>query len=348
MTNSISNPKLTIRCYHQTLPLAQVFRISRGAKTCADVVVVVVSQGEHLGWGEAVPYGRYGENVNSVTEQLLMIAENFTSLEHHQQLNTLLPAGSARNALDCALWDLKARLAGKSVNQLMNLPAISLCQSAQTLSVDNIEAMRVSAQKLQNAPVVKVKLDGDGVLEKMQAIHQVCPNSRFIVDANEGWSFDLLQQVAEPLSHMNVALIEQPLPDNEDNDLDGFNSPVPLCADESCHTRQTLSELVGKYQYVNVKLDKTGGVTEAARLINAAQEQGMGIMVGCMVGSSLAMAPAYALCQRAEFVDLDGPLLVAKDRPQGFHFDQGNMSAPQDLLWGTGKSLPPELKALLT
>lgn len=347
-TSHTSDNTLVMHCYHQSLPLAQVFRISRGAKTSAEVIVVVVRQGKHLGWGEAVPYGRYGESVNSVTEQLLVVAERFTSLEQHQQLNTFLPAGSARNALDCALWDLKARIAGKSVNQLLNLPAISSCQTAQTLSVDNIDAMRASAQKLQNAPVVKVKLDGEGVLEKMQAIHQVCPNSRFIVDANEGWTFDLLKQVASPLSLMNVALIEQPLPDNEDSDLHNFDSPVPLCADESCHTSQTLSQLVGKYQYINVKLDKTGGLTEAVRLVSAAQEQNMGIMVGCMVGSSLAMAPAYALCKQAEFVDLDGPLLVAEDRPQGFNFDQGRMSAAQDLLWGMGTKLPTELQTLIS
>lgn len=342
------NTSLSLRCFHQSLPLAQIFRISRGAKTTAEVIVVVLSDGQHTGWGEAVPYARYGESIDSVSNQLWALSDKLNAVEQHGSLQDLLPAGSARNALDCAFWDLKSKQLGKSVNALLGIPAIEHCNTAQTLSVDRLEVMRASAQKLKQAPIVKVKLDGDAVLEKMQAIHQVCPASRFIVDANEGWSFELLQQVAEPLSQLNVTLIEQPLPANQDDALRGFHSAVPLCADESCHTSHTLEELLGKYQYINIKLDKTGGLSEAIQLLKQAQQANMGIMVGCMVASSLAMAPAFSLCSQAEFVDLDGPLLVAKDREQGFAFQQGEMSTCSDLLWGTGRAaLPTDLAKLI-
>ncbi|QJR82754.1 dipeptide epimerase [Alteromonas pelagimontana] len=324
---------------HETFPLANVFRISRGAKTSAEVIVVKLTDGDISGWGEAVPYARYGETIDSVTQQLRQINSTATLVEHHNELSTLLPAGSARNALDCALWDLKARQAGKPVEQLLSLPKQTGCFTAQTISVDTVEKMEASARKLHNAPLIKVKLGPHNVVEKMTAIQRICANSQFIVDANEGWSEQLLREVVEPLHALNVVLIEQPLPAGQDSALASINSPVPLCADESCHTADTLAQLTDRYQAINIKLDKTGGLSEAVKLFHAARSNDMAVMVGCMVGSSLAMAPAYILSEGADYVDLDGPLLVAQDRANGFKFDNGFMSRPTPFLWGTGKSI---------
>lgn len=339
---------LSIKVFHQSLPLAQIFRISRGAKTTAEVIVVVISDGTFVGWGEAVPYNRYGESIDSVSQQLWKVSEQITCIEDHAKLYELLPAGSARNALDCAMWDLTAKIRSLSVNNLLDLPTINACVTAQTISVDTIESMRKEAKKLGNAPLIKVKLDAESVVSKMQAIHQACPQSRFILDANEAWHINLLSQVLEPLKQCNVALIEQPLPADQDDDLLGFQSPIPICADESCHSVDGLDSLVGKYTAINIKLDKTGGLTEAVKLLKKAKTLDFEIMIGCMVGSSLAMAPAYTLCGLADYVDLDGPLLVAKDRSSKFSFDQGIMSGVPKSLWGTGDSgsLDPELSDL--
>ncbi|WP_299074037.1 N-acetyl-D-Glu racemase DgcA [uncultured Paraglaciecola sp.] len=337
---------LNIQVFHQSLPLAQVFRISRGAKTSAEVVVVVISDGTFIGWGEAVPYGRYGESIDSVVQQIKAL--RLSSVEDHARLNSMLAPGSARNAVDCALWDLTAKIRATPVGTLLNLPAINSCITAQTISVDSAEKMHEEAKKLSNAPLIKVKLDADSVVTKMQAIHQVCPQSRFILDANEAWDIKLLAQIVEPLKACNVALIEQPLPADFDDDLLGFQSPIAICADESCHGADGLPNLVGKYNAINIKLDKTGGLTEAANLLTKAKSLDFEIMVGCMVGSSLAMAPAYTLCGLADYVDLDGPLLVAKDRASHFSFDNGVMSDIPSALWGSGEAafVDPELASL--
>lgn len=330
--------RLTIKIYHQSLPLAQIFRISRGAKTRAEVIVVVLSDGSNFGWGESVPYGRYGESIETVTKQLADVSTKLTSIDVLEDIHNLLPAGSARNALDCALWDLKSKLLGQPVSSLLALPVVDSCITAQTLSVDTTEAMRKAAVKLASAPLIKVKLDAQNVLEKMQAIHQVCSKSRFIIDANEGWDINTLEQIVEPLVKLNVVLIEQPLPADSDDDLLGFESPITLCADESCHGVDGLKRLVGKYAAINIKLDKTGGLTEAVKLLREARERDFQIMVGCMVGSSLAMAPAYTLCGYADYVDLDGPLLVAQDRANRFVIENGVMSGLPEGLWGTGRA----------
>ena len=339
---------LSIKAFHQSLPLAQVFRISRGAKTTAEVIVVVISDGSFIGWGEAVPYNRYGESIASVSQQLHKISEQISSIEDHARLNELLPPGSARNAVDCAMWDLTAKILSTTVNNLLDLPVINSCITAQTISVDTIESMRKEARKLSHAPLLKVKLDAETVVSKMQAIHEVCPQSRFIIDANEAWDMRLLEKVLEPLKECNVALIEQPLPAEQDDNLLNFQSPIAICADESCHSTQGLNRLVGKYNAINIKLDKTGGLTEAVNLLRKAKALDFEIMVGCMVGSSLAMAPAYTLCGLADYVDLDGPLLVAKDRCSKFIFNNGVMSSIPKSLWGMGdpNHLDPELISL--
>jgi len=323
------------QCTHESFELAKVFRISRGAKTKADVVVVVVTDGTHFGWGEAVPYNRYGESIDSVITQLHDFQSSLSQASVWQShINRVFPPGSARNALDCALWDLRCKQENKTINQLIDLPQITSCITAQTLSVDSAAAMQKEAKSLGNADLVKIKLDSNEVLEKMRLIHETCPSSRFIIDANEGWTFDLLTAVAEPLKEMNVVLLEQPLPAQHDELLRHYRSPIPICADESCHTSTDLTSLSECFDFVNIKLDKTGGLTEALVLLREAKRLDLGIMVGCMVGTSLAMSPAFALCSEATFVDLDGPLLVAEDRANGFQFENGKMTLNNSLLWG--------------
>ncbi|MBU2977613.1 N-acetyl-D-Glu racemase DgcA [Alteromonas sp. C1M14] len=326
---------LTITIEQERFPLAQVFRISRGAKTAAEVIKVTVVDGEHVGQGESVPYARYNESLQSVASQLADVAKHIVTLDDHHKLAQYLPAGSARNALDCALWDLRAKVSGQTVSSLLSLPETTHCFTAQTISVDTLENMQASARKLAGAPLIKVKLDPDAVVEKIRAIHEATPQSQLIVDANEGWSIDDLKAVAEPLKACNVVLIEQPIPAQDDEVLESYQCPIPLCADESCHTSDNLSVLKRRYQSVNIKLDKTGGLTEAVKLYREAKALNFSVMVGCMVGTSLAMAPAFLLCAQAEFVDLDGPLLIAQDRTQGFGFDNGKMWQPTPFLWGT-------------
>lgn len=325
---------LSVSVEQESFPLAQVFRISRGAKTAADVIKVSISNGTHTGWGESVPYSRYGETLDSVTAQIEAVIPLLNDITDHKKLPELLPAGSARNALDCAFWDLAAKVSGQPVSTLLSLSIAQQCFTAQTISVDTVENMRASATKLKGAPLIKVKLDPDSVVEKIQAIHQASPQSQLIVDANEGWSVDVLKAVADELKSCNVVLIEQPVPADEDAALEDYHCPVPLCADESCHTSDNLETLRKRYQAINIKLDKTGGLTEAVTLYKRAKAMDFSIMVGCMVGTSLAMAPAYLLCDGADFVDLDGPLLIANDRPNGFVFKNGNMSRPEQFLWG--------------
>lgn len=314
--------------------LAKEFRISRGVKTQADVVVVTLSDGLNTGWAEAVPYARYGETVESVMAQISQIAPQLTHTTTGQNLLALLPAGAARNALDCALWDLSAKQQQSPVAQLVDITAPTPLVTAQTLSLDTVAKMANEAASLSERPLIKIKLDRELVLERMSAIAAAAPNSRFIIDANEAWDIDLLKQLLPKLKQLNVALIEQPLPSADDHQLAGFEPDIPLCADESCHTSDDLPRLLGLYQAINIKLDKTGGLTEALQLLKAAQQQGFIIMTGCMVGTSLAMAPAFLIAQSAAFVDLDGPLLLATDREHAFGFTQGEMQLLPSELWG--------------
>jgi L-alanine-DL-glutamate epimerase-like enolase superfamily enzyme len=342
---------LEFKWHRASFPLAKPFRISRGAKTDALVLVLEVSlqlaNKKYQAWAEAVPYGRYQESIESVSEQLAqmtqLIQSDHTSVDAAilfvqkdllQEIIPKLPAGSARNLLDCACWDLLAKLSMCSVADLIGSAMPNKAISAQTLSVDSIQNMQQSAKELAHLPLLKVKLDGADIVQKMQVIHAACPNSQFIVDANEAWDINTLDLVLQPLKACNVVLIEQPLPAELDDPLIGYKSPIPLCADESCHTLDTVPALAKKYQALNIKLDKTGGLTGAIELLNAAKANNMQVMLGCMVGSSLSMAPIYQLAEQADFIDLDGPVLVAKDRVNGFIFDGGWMSPSPHHLWG--------------
>ena len=320
--------------FAEAFPLAREFRISRGAKTQADVVTVIVTDGHYYGWGESVPYARYNESISSVLAQLESVKDRVATLKDTTELLSILPAGSARNALDAALWDLRAKQTGKSVNALTGLSEVKRCYTAQTLSIDTPDNMAKQALELKQAPLIKIKLDGELVLERLAAICKASPKSRLIVDANEGWSPAQLSDWLPELKALNVALIEQPVPDTDDASLAGLNPDILLCADESCHTSENIDTLANYYQAVNIKLDKTGGLTEGIRALKKAKDARMQVMVGCMVGSSLAMAPAYCLCESVQFVDLDGPLLVAQDRDDGFTFEHGRMSQPSPFLWG--------------
>jgi len=336
----IAIKQLKINVFNEKLPLKNVFRIARGAKTQANVVVVTIDDGIHTGWAEAVPYARYNESVEIVMEQINALASSVLTLENIGEILLTLPAGAARNALDCAWWDLQAKQRHTSVAKLLLLEPAKACVTAQTLSIDTPEAMATAVAKLDNPPLVKVKLDNQNIIEKMTAIAKAAPDSEFIVDANEGWSIDDLSHCCEKLKALNVVLIEQPLPAGHDQALIDFDSPIPLCADESCHTRDELEYLKNRYQVVNIKLDKTGGLTEAVLLAQQAEKQDFEIMLGCMVGSSLAMAPAALLVNKARYVDLDGPLLISDDREFGFNFEQGVMQPLSAILWGGPKTHP--------
>jgi L-alanine-DL-glutamate epimerase-like enolase superfamily enzyme len=310
--------------------LAQVFTISRGSRTQAQVLTVKVSDQGATGWGECVPYARYGETLESVTAQI----EGLSGLVTREGLYDLLPAGAARNAVDCALWDLEAKLAGKRFWEVAGLPAPVPQITAYTLSLDDPAAMQ--AQAAQNAfrPLLKIKLGTPDDMPRLEAVRAGAPQSTIIVDANEGWSVDVYADLAPYLLRLGVALVEQPLPAGEDDALIGMERPVPVCADESAHDTSTLPKLKGKYDVVNIKLDKTGGLTEGLRLRAAALAEGYDLMVGCMVGSSLAMAPATLLAQGAKVVDLDGPLLLAEDRATPLTFDAAGVHPPNAALWG--------------
>jgi L-alanine-DL-glutamate epimerase-like enolase superfamily enzyme len=277
-----------------------------------------------------VPYARYNETVDSVTAQIETLPETFS----RQDLYDLLPAGAARNAVDCALWDLAAKQAGKRVWDLIGLPAPKPEITAYTLSLDTPEAMREQAMKHAHRPLLKIKLGTPDDMPRLEAVRAGAPKSKIIVDANEGWNADVYTDLAPHLVRLGVALVEQPMPAADDDALIGMDRPVPVCADESCHDTNSLPHLVGKYDVVNIKLDKTGGLTEALELKRAAITAGYEIMVGCMVGSSLAMAPATLIAQGAMITDLDGPLLLAQDRDTPLKFDAAGVHPPHPDLWG--------------
>ncbi|WP_407493765.1 N-acetyl-D-Glu racemase DgcA [Pseudooceanicola sp. MF1-13] len=313
-----------------TFPLAEVFTISRGSRTEAKVLTVRVTDGDLTGWGECVPYARYGETLESVTAEVMRI-EGVTD---RAGLAKALPGGAARNALDCAMWDLEAKRAGKRAWELAGLTKPGPEITAYTLSLAEPEAMEASARKHAHRPLLKIKLGTPDDMPRLEAVRRGAPNAKIIVDANEGWSAEVYADLAPHLVRLGVALVEQPLPAGDDDALIGMERPVPVCADESCHDRDSLPDLKGKYDVVNIKLDKTGGLTEALALRAAAIEQGYGIMVGCMVGSSLAMAPAVLVAQGAMVTDLDGPLLLAQDRDHALQFDEQGVHPSTPALWG--------------
>ena len=310
--------------------LAQVFTISRGSRTEAKVLTVRVTEAGVSGWGECVPYARYGETLESVTKEIEGLPEDVT----RAALYDLLPAGAARNAVDCALWDLEAKRTGKRVWDLAGLPAPGPEITAYTLSLDTTEAMRAQAAEHAHRPLLKIKLGTPDDMPRLEAVRAGAPDAKIIIDANEGWSAEVYSDLAPHLVRLGVSLVEQPLPAGEDDALIGMERPVPVCADESCHDRASLPALKGKYDVVNIKLDKTGGLTEALALRQEALALGYGVMVGCMVGSSLAMAPATLVAQGALVTDLDGPLLLAEDRAVPLVFDAAGVHPPDRALWG--------------
>lgn len=310
--------------------LAQVFTISRGSRTEAKVLTVRLTDGAYQGWGECVPYARYDETLESVEAEISGLPGAFD----RAALMDLLPAGAARNAVDCALWDIEAKRAGKRVWELAGLTVPGPEITAYTLSLDTPEAMQAQAAKHAYRPLLKIKLGTPDDMARLEAVRAGAPDAKIIVDANEGWSAEVYTDLAPHLVRLGVALVEQPLPAGEDEALIGMDRPVPVCADESCHDRASLPGLKGKYDVVNIKLDKTGGLSEALRLRDAALADGYGVMVGCMVGSSLAMAPATLVAQGAMVVDLDGPLLLAEDRENPLMFDDRGVHPPEAALWG--------------
>jgi L-Ala-D/L-Glu epimerase len=315
-------------------PLAKPFTISRGSRTVAEVVVAELSAGALRGRGEGVPYGRYGERVDGVVAALEGMSDAIAGGLGRAALQAAMAPGAARNALDVAFWDLEAKRTGTSVWALAGIDEPKPVVTAYTLSVDTPERMAAAAREEAHRPLLKLKLTGAGDLDRVRAVRAGAPKATLIVDANEAWTLDHLRDYGPILAELGVALIEQPLPAGQDEALATLPHPVPLCADESCHTSADLPDLVGRYDYVNIKLDKTGGLTEALILLNAARAGGFKIMVGCMVGSSLAMAPAMLLAQGAEFVDLDAPLLLARDRQPGLRYEGSVVYPPKPNLWG--------------
>ena len=314
----------------EIFPLAQVFRISRGARTQAEVVSVKINRNHFTGHGECVPYARYNETLGSVIQQI----ESLPADIDRETLQTMLPAGAARNAVDCALWDLESKTLNQPIWQLAGMQMPKQALTAFTLSLDEPENMLKQAKYNSNRPLLKIKLGTPNDMPRLEAVRLGAPNSEIIVDANEGWNAEIYTKLAPDLVRLGVKLVEQPLPANQDDALIGLPRPLPICADESCHDRSSLPQLVGKYDYVNIKLDKTGGLTEALLLKNKALKDGFKIMVGCMVGSSLAMAPATLIAQNATFVDLDGPLLLSQDRHHGLLYEESWVYPPVRELWG--------------
>ena len=318
----------------ETWPLAASFTISRGSRTEARVVVAEISHDGVIGRGECVPYAHYGESVEGVVASIEAMADPIADGLDRQALQDALAPGAARNALDCALWDFEAKGSGEPVWRLAGLAEPGPLITAYTLSLDTPEAMGEAAAANAARPLLKLKLGGEAVIERVAAVRAAAPESRIIVDANEAWTIELLTRVSPELARLGVEMIEQPLPARADGALDGVDRPVPLCADESCHHTATLAGLDQRYDIINIKLDKTGGLTEALALADAARAAGLGIMVGCMIGTSLAMAPATLVAAGAAFVDLDGPLLLARDHDPGIAFEGSVMSPPPAALWG--------------
>jgi len=314
-------------------PIAGKFTISRGTKTEADIIVCEIRHGEYLGRGECVPYRRYDETIDSVTQQIEAVRTFIENGASRMEIQSLMPAGAARNAVDCAYWDLEAKKSGQSVAEFLGVKPRAL-QTAITVSLGTAKEMAEATAKLAHYPLIKVKMGGENDAERIQAVTAAAPNSRIIIDANEGWTPQNVIQNMESAASAGVVLIEQPLPAGEDEILANIDRPLTICADESAHTSEGLTKLATRYDAINIKLDKTGGLTEALLMRDKAIELGLQIMVGCMVGTSLGMAPAILLAQKADVVDLDGPLLLAKDRNPGLHYDGALVHPPEKILWG--------------
>lgn len=315
-------------------PIAGIFTISRGSKTEAEVVVCMVSDGHATGRGECVPYRRYGESIESVRDAIAAAGADIRNGIGREDLLLSMKPGAARNAIDCALWDLEAKLTGARAHiHACRMPPRPV-PTAMTISLADPETMAAEARANAARPLLKVKVGSANDIARMHAVVAAAPRSRIILDANEGWTEGNIRENLLAAAEMHVALIEQPLPEGKDELLRNIPHPVPICADESLHTADDLDRLVGLYDAVNIKLDKAGGLTAALKLRDRARELGFGVMIGCMVGTSLAMAPAVLLAQDADFVDLDGPLLLSRDRYPGLTYAGSLISPPTPALWG--------------
>lgn len=331
--------KFTLTINREIWPLAKPFVIARGSRTETEVIKVVINYDNFKGTGESVPTARFGESVEDVIEDIKSVEERL--LAHGddidnclEQLQEWLPAGSARNALDCALWDLNAKIKQQCVSKQLNFSEPLNITTVQTISIDSPKNMGKAAALLKDFPLLKIKLNKEQIIERLNAVHANAPNAKLLIDANESWDINILEQVDSGVKHLPILLIEQPLKAGEDEILIKKNFSIPIGADESCHTHKDIPYLAQRYDVVNIKLDKSGGLTEAVKLAKFAKAYGMQVMVGCMVGTSLSMAPGLVLATQASFVDLDAPLLIKEDRPFGLQINKGNIEALPQKLWG--------------
>ncbi|MEW5684602.1 MAG: N-acetyl-D-Glu racemase DgcA [Pseudomonadota bacterium] len=324
----------TLNATAEHWPLSTPFRISRGVRTQADVVVAQVWDGVRLGQGEGVPIPRYGDTVESCVEQLNAIARDVAGGLSRRDLLEVLPPGAARNALDCALWDLEAKQAGRSVAELAGLAPAASVVTALTVGLAEPEEMARAAAAIAGHPLLKVKVDASEPARQITAVRAAAPDATLIVDANEAWSLPLVEAMQPVLATAGVALLEQPLPAGDDLGLADIRPLVPICADESCHVAADVAGLADRYQAVNIKLDKTGGLTAALDLLAAARARNLMVMTGCMICTSLSVAPAFHVAAQADFVDLDGPVWLACDRPGGVRLEGGRLAAPTAGFWG--------------
>ncbi len=321
--------------FAETFPLHSPFRISRGSKTAAEVVTVMISEDGVIGRGEGVPYPRYGESVDSAIAVIEGLRSAIERCADRQEIMQSMPAGSARNAVDCALWDLELRQGGGDVAAALDLPVPPApIVTAMTVGLDTAENMARAAAALAAAPLLKVKVDRRDPASLMRAVRAAAPKARMIVDPNESWTIDEVRDLQQLMIELKIDLLEQPLPADADRDLVGFRSAIPIAADEAVHVAADLDALPDGYGVVNIKLDKTGGLTAALELAAAARQRGLGVMTGCMICSSLSIAPAWAVAAKSDFVDLDGPLWLAEDRSGGVRGANGLLSPPQPGFWG--------------
>ncbi|QNQ10619.1 N-acetyl-D-Glu racemase DgcA [Sphingomonas alpina] len=325
----------TLQAQHDRFELIAPFRIARGVKTAADVVTVTISDGVASGRGEGVPYPRYGESIESTLAAIEGARAAIEAGADRQALLSLLPPGAARNAVDCALWDLEARQSGRSVASLIGAPEPQPLASALTIVIDSPEAMARATAALAAAPLLKIKVDANDPAAQIRAVRNAAPDAALIVDPNESWNQALVEALQPLLIETRVALLEQPVPADHDAWLEGFTSAVPICADESVHVAADLDVIARRYSHVNVKLDKAGGLTAALELARAARARGLGLMTGCMVSSSLSIAPALHVARLSDFVDLDGPIWLREDRPGGVTDESGMLAPPATGFWGT-------------
>lgn len=325
---------MKVKLVNESFLIRGTFTISRGSRTHAKVVVVELHQGEYIGCGECVPYARYGESIESVLAELDTLVVKIEAGLTREQMQSLLPAGAARNALDCAYWDLECKQQGQRIWQRLSVAQPISLTTAFTLSLDTAERMKKAAIENAHRPLLKLKLAGEGDVARVTAVREGSPNARIVVDANEGWDEALYLEIVPELVKLGVEMIEQPFPADNDAALEYLPRPITLCADESCHDRTSLPNIIGRYDMINIKLDKTGGLTEAIELKKAAQQANLQIMVGCMLATSLAMAPAFVVAQGVDVVDLDGPLLLAEDRECPITFTESLMHVCDAELWG--------------